>query len=261
MSRANRVREAIERGEIVFGARARTNSPILVDVYGEMGYDFVFIDTEHTGGSPLDSPKLQQFARAADVAETEILIRVASGDPVIIRKVLDAGIRNLVIPRVETADDVRDAIKAARFIYDDEPGERGVGGSYPNTWGATYRDYPTQQDETVFVGVIIENQTAIANIEEILDVPDLGCVFLGPADLSVSIGRPLETDHPDVQEALDKLWNAARAADVPIGVFTSSSSAATDALERGAQLIQLGNELTATREVLGQRLEEICSKE
>lgn len=254
------MRETVESGAVAFGARARTNSPILVDVYGEMGFDFVFVDTEHTGDSPLDSPRLQQFARAADAAQTEILVRVASGDPVLVRKVLDAGVRNLAIPRVETAEDVREALKAARFIYDGQAGERGVGGSYPNAWGADYSEYPNQQDDNVFVGVIIENQAAVANIEDIVSLPELGCVFLGPADLSVSFGRPLETDHPDVQAALDRVWDAAHAADVPVGVFTSETDAANEAIERGAQLVQLGNELTATREVLGPRLDDVQSE-
>ncbi|KAB1185324.1 MULTISPECIES: HpcH/HpaI aldolase/citrate lyase family protein [Haloferax] len=230
---------------------------MFVDVYGEMGLDFVFVDTEHTGYSPLDSPMLQQFARAADVAETEILVRMASGDPSTVRKVLDSGIRNILVPRVETADDVRTAVKAARFTYDDAAGERGVGGSYPNVWGADFENYPTRQDNTVFVGALIENKHAVANIEEILSVPELGCVFLGPADLSVSYGHPLETDHPDVREALDHVWEAALAADVPIGTFVSTADDATDAVERGAQLVQLGDEFAATRSVLGSRLEEI----
>lgn len=260
MRQSNRVRELVERGDVVLGARARTNSPVFVDVYGEMGLDFVFIDTEHTGDSPMDSPRLQQFARAADAAGTEILVRLASGDPATVRKVLDAGIRNLLIPRVETAGDVREAVKAARFEYDGAAGERGVGGSYPNSWGADFDRYPARQDRSVFVGALIENRTAVENIDDILSVPELGCVFLGPADLSVSFGHPLETDHPDVQAALDRTWDAAADASVPVGTFASSTEAAATQIERGAQLVQLGDELASTRQVLGRRLDDIRSE-
>jgi len=254
---SNSVRELVESGGVALGARARTNSVVFVDVYGEMDLDFMFIDTEHTGDSPLDSPSLQQFARAADAAGIEILVRLASGDPVTVRKVLDAGIRNLLIPRVETAGDVREAVKAARFEYDGAPGERGVGGSYPNTWGADFDRYPARQDRSVFVGALIENRTAVENIEDILSVPELGCVFLGPADLSVSVGHPLETDHTDVQAALDSVWDAAGNAGVPVGTFASSTEEAATQIERGAQLVQLGDELASTRQVLGRRLDEL----
>lgn len=257
MHRPNSVRETVERGNVVFGARARTNVPSFVDVYGQMGFDFVFIDTEHTGDSPLDSPRLQQFARAADAADTEILVRLTSGEPAVIRKVLDAGIRNLVVPRVETADEVRRAVKASRYTYDGSAGERGIGGAYPNDWGADFVDYPTRQDESVFVGALIENRTAVANIEEILSVPELGCVFLGPADLSISFGHPMEPDHPEVEAALERTWDAAADAGIPVGTFASSTEAATAHLEKGATLVQLGDEFAAAREILGGRLEEM----
>ena len=257
MQRPNSVREAVERGDTVFGARARTNSPVFVDVYGQMGFDFVFIDTEHTGDSPLDSSRLQQFARAADAAGTEILVRLTSGEPALVRKVLDAGIRNLVVPRVETAGEVRRALKASRFTYDGSAGERGVGGAYPNDWGADFAEYPARQDDSVFVGALIENRTAVENIDDILSVPELGCVFLGPADLSVSFGHAMQTDHPDVKEALARTWDAAADVGVPVGTFASSTEAATEHLGKGAQLVQLGDEFASARQVLGGRLNAV----
>lgn len=137
MRQSYRVRELVECGDVVLGARAGTNSLVFVDVYGEMGLDFVFINTEHTGASPMDSPSLQQFARAADAAGTEISCISPRASRPRSGMVLYAGIRNLLIPRAETVGDVKGAVKAARFEYDGAAREPASAGPIPTPGAPT----------------------------------------------------------------------------------------------------------------------------
>jgi 2-dehydro-3-deoxyglucarate aldolase len=83
---------------------------LLVEVFGDLGLDFVWLDFEHTGPSAYDSKVFENLTRAAEGAGTELLVRTPSGDPEIIRKILDTGVRNLLIPRIETAEEVKRAV-------------------------------------------------------------------------------------------------------------------------------------------------------
>ena len=249
----NHVRTTIEAGDAVLGARATTLEPLVVEVYGALGLDFVWIDLEHTGPSAFDAPALEALSRAGDAAGIELLVRVPSGEPALVRTVLDAGVRTILVPRVESADDVRPAISASRFSYDGTPGTRGAAAARTNTWGARDRD-PAREDADVLVGAMIESETAVENAAEILAVPELGFVFLGPSDLSISLGLSFQTDHPDVRDALKRARSAALSAGVPVGCIANDVETARTALDDGFQLLRIGDEIEAARTVLGDRL-------
>lgn len=257
MDHGNALRTALESGDSVVGARATTLAPPVVDVYGDLGLDFVWVDLEHSGPSPADSVELGHLVRAADAAGTELLVRLPSGEPDLVRKALDAGVRTLLIPRVETAAEVRRAVRAAHFSYDGRPGRRGVAAERTSDWGASMDGYPEREDDAVLVGVMVETEAAVENLEELLAVPELGFAFAGPADLSVSLGHPLETDHPDVADALETLREASLGAGVPVGRIANDPAEARRAIDEGYRLLRVGDELGAARQVLGERLGEL----
>lgn len=255
MTLQNEIRQALESGETVFGAAATTLSPTMIDVYGDLGLDFVWLDHEHIGAASANAPNFEWATRGAANAGIEPLVRIESGDGHLIRKILDAGIRSVVIPRVETAAEVRAAAEASRFEYDGNPGERGVGTALTSDWGVRPEDYTEREDETVLLGVMLENERALNNAEEILSVPAVGFGWIGPADLSVSLGHPLEFDHPDVQDAIESFLTAGREAGVPIGTGAGYAGGIEAALESGYRLLMLGSEVSAARDVLGEALQ------
>jgi 2-dehydro-3-deoxyglucarate aldolase len=257
MDRTNHLRRALENGESAYGARAATFSPAVIEVYGSLGLDWVWLDMEHAGPSPWDSQLVSELTRAADVAGVELLVRLPGEDPHLIRKVLDAGVRSLLIPRVETAEEVREAVAATRFRYDGGPGERGVAQGRVTQWGQDTEHYVDEEDENVTLGVMIENRTAVENLDDILAVPELGFVFVGPSDLSVSLGRPLEKGHPEVRDHIDRIERAAREAGVPLAGIANSPEAIRDAEECGYQLLRIGGELAAAETVIGDRLDAV----
>lgn len=259
MDRRNAFRESVENDGVVLGARAMNMSPLLVEVYGEMGLDFVWLDFEHTGKSPYDSTEFEHLTRAAEAEDIELLVRLPSGDPELVRKVLDAGVRTILIPRVESADEIREAVEAAHFDYAEGVGERGIAAGRTSSWGADMDDHTTKEDDNVLVGTMVENQSAVQNLDEILSVPELGFVFIGPSDLSVSLGHPLETDHPDVQDTVETIRDACLAADVPVGRITVDAESANGAIEAGFQILRIGGEVSAVRQVLDERIGNIST--
>lgn len=229
MNHQNELKEKLEAGGVAVGATTVANHPTEIELLGEVGFDFVWLDTEHVNGSPYDSDQLEHKARAADCANTEILLRVPSTDPPMIRKILDTGIRNITLPRVQTAEEVATVARAARFKYVEEfdwdhggsvtPADRGTrGASHARVteFGARKGAVALESDENVMLGVVIEDYEAIPNVDEILSVPGVGYTIFGPYCMSISIGEPGDYHHPKIQEARETFVEAARRHDIPI---------------------------------------------
>lgn len=256
MDQHNSLRRTIEEGSVVYGARASTFSPTVIEVFGELGVDFVWLDFEHMGPSPYDSRVFEDLTRAAEAGNTELFVRLPSGDPPLIRKVLDAGVRNVLIPRVDSAEEVRKAVEATRFVYDDEPGERGKASGRSSNWG-TAEEYVQTEDNEVCLGVMIEKTTAVDDLDAILDVPDLGFVFIGPSDLSVQMGHPTDKTHPEVKRQIEAIEDACVAADVPLGGIRNDPQSIADAEQDGYQILRVGGDLRSIEASLGERLTTI----
>ncbi|QLG61145.1 HpcH/HpaI aldolase family protein [Halorarum salinum] len=258
MNATNRLRRALERGDPVFGAGVATFSPTVIETFGDVGLDYAWLDLEHGGPSPYDSTAFEDLTRAADAAGIELLVRIPTPDPALVRKVLDAGVRTILVPRVETAEEVRRAVRASRFSYDGGVGDRGVGGaSRTSRWGGEIDDHVEREDGEALVGVMIENERAVGNLESILSVPDLGFAFVGPADLSVSLGRPMEKGHPDVRDAAERTSEACLDAGVPVGCIRNDPAEARAAVEDGYRVLRVGGDLGPMRAELSRRLDGI----
>jgi 2-dehydro-3-deoxyglucarate aldolase len=258
MARPNRLRELVEQDEAALGAQAATFHPALVEVYGDLGLDFVWLDFEHAGDSPWNSTALSELTRAADLAGIELFVRIPHGEPPLVRKVLDAGVRNLLIPQVDSAEEVRRAVEATRFVYDGAPGNRGVGGWRSSDSGAQIgNDYTGRADETVMVGAMIERRPAVENLDDILDVDELGFAFVGPADLSVQLGHPEEMDHPEVRDTITEIEQRVPDSDVALAGIGHGGEVAADMIDRGYQIVRLGGEFEAAKAVLGTRMNRI----
>ncbi|MFT4883786.1 MAG: 2-dehydro-3-deoxyglucarate aldolase [Natronomonas sp.] len=249
--RTNDLRQTVEYGDVAFGVIEGVYSPMMVELVGEMGFDFVWMDLEHAGPSPWDGQRLEDLLRAADAVGTELLVRLPTHEPALVRKALDAGVRNVFIPRVETAEEARKAIEAARFEYDGAPGKRGLASPRASRWGGAGEAYTETEDEEVMLGVTIETAAGVDNIDDIVSVPELGFVFIGPNDLSVSYGHPGEADHPEVQEAVESVRTAALANDVVVGGLTGGMDDVHEKVDAGYQLLNVGSTVGAVKKSLG----------
>jgi 2-dehydro-3-deoxyglucarate aldolase len=244
--RLDHPRARLAADEVLLGVLDNTYDPSLVELYGDLGLDFVWLDLEHAGPSPWDAPAVEGLLRAAERTGIEPLVRLPSTDPSVVRKLRDAGVRAMFLPRVESAAEVERAVKAAYFHYDGGPGDRGLAGPRARRWGLK-DDYVATEDEEALVGVTIETEAAVDNLEEILAVPELGFVFIGPLDLSVSLGHPDELDHPDVVEAVETVRRKATEAGVPVGGLGFGMDDVNEKVRAGYQLVNLGSTTGALR--------------
>ena len=245
----NDLAATLERGDVALGVLDNTYSPTRVEFYGELGLDFVWLDLEHGGPDPWDSTLVENLLRAAERTNVDLLVRVPDTDPTLVRKALDLGVRSLFLPRVETATEVREAVRSARFRYDGAPGDRGLASPRARRWGLA-EDYVEREDRETLVGVTVETEASVENLDAILDVPELGFVFVGPLDLSVALGHPGELDHPEVRAAEERVRAAAVDAGVPVGGLGFGMDDVNEKVANGYQLLNLGSTTGALGETV-----------
>ncbi|MFB6141377.1 MAG: HpcH/HpaI aldolase/citrate lyase family protein [Halosimplex sp.] len=238
--RENALRDRVEADEVALGVLDNTYSPTLVEFYGDLGMDFVWLDFEHGGPSPWNATAVENLLRAAEGTGTEVLARVPTTEPALVRKVLDAGVRNVFLSRVSTVEEVERAARAARFEYDGAPGDRGLAAPRARRWGLA-EDYPATEDEEVFFGVTVENREAVDAIDDIVAVPELDFVFAGPLDLSVSLGHPGELDHPEVEEGIERVRSTAVESDAALGGLGFGMDDVNEKATNGYQILHVGS--------------------
>jgi 4-hydroxy-2-oxoheptanedioate aldolase len=191
----------IRRREQLLGLIVKMPSPALVEVAGHLGYDFVLLDAEHGAADTLE---LEHHMRAADSAQIDVVVRVGANDSLQILRALDSGAKGIIAPHVDTPQEAAAAVHAAHYP---PIGSRGLAAS---TRAGRYStgnlaDHLTRARNETTVFVQIENKDAIQHASAIAATENVDAVWLGPGDLSMSLGHPGELDHPDVAAAIDSI--------------------------------------------------------
>lgn len=237
MLRPNRLKRALGEGRAVFGLFCSTPAPLVVEMVGCAGFDFVILDTEHTLVNP---ETLENMLRAADAVGLTALVRVPDTSPGAILRALDAGAHGVVVPRVRGRAEAEAAVRASRYYPD---GERGLNASRPAAFG---RDdlpgYLQAANAEVMVVAMIEDRQGLAGLAEILATPGIDMVLEGAADLSQSLGVPWQTRHPLVREALCQVQSAARERGVPYCAIPRVPEDSGFWWQRGVRAFVLGDE-------------------
>ncbi|MFC6838078.1 HpcH/HpaI aldolase family protein [Halomarina ordinaria] len=208
------------------GTWASIPDPSAVELLAGLGYDFLAVDQEH---SPMSYETIGNLLRAVDAApgETESLVRVADGDPTTLKRTLDLGPSAVLVPMVETAEQAAEVVEACRYP---PAGRRGLGVARASDYGRSLAEHVETADDAVVRYVQIETERAVENAAEIAAVPGVDGVFVGPVDLSMSMGRFGEWDDEEFVDAVGHVVDAARDAGVAVGTL------ATSAEEREARL-------------------------
>ncbi|MCP3143656.1 HpcH/HpaI aldolase family protein [Pyxidicoccus xibeiensis] len=237
MIRPNKLKQAFAKQHPVFGIFCSTPSPMVVEMIGCAGFDFVIIDTEHTLVNP---ETLENMVRAAEVVGLTPLVRVSENAPGPILRALDAGAQGVVVPRVRGAADAERAVRASRYHPE---GERGMGtGRAARFGGVNLQEYVKQANAETLVVVMIEDQAGVEDIEAILQVPGVDLVLEGAADLSQSLGIPWSTRHPRVREALYRVQAAARARGIPFCAIPRAMEDSLSWWQQGVRTFVVGDE-------------------
>ncbi len=200
MPRTNTMKAMIHTGKPALGCSLMFPSPQLVEMLGHAGFDWVLLDCEHGSLSLSD---VEVMAMAADAVGITAIARPRSNAAADIAAVMDRGVAGVQIPHIDTKDDALRAVAAVKFGAGD--GYRGLAaGTRPDRWGlgAKMPDFVEQANARSLVCVQLESALAIQNAAEILTVPDIDVFFIGPSDLSQSMGFPGNPKAPPVATAI-----------------------------------------------------------
>jgi len=212
-----------------------SGSPLLAEVAAGSGLDWLLIDMEHSANT-LESVLVQLQAVAAYPITP--LVRVPSNDIVSIKQVLDLGAQNLIVPMVSSAEEARAAVAATRYP---PAGVRGVGSALSRSarWNRV-DGYLQDADAHISLTVQIETAAGVEAAAEIAAVDGVDAVFVGPSDLSASLGLLGQQTHPEVVAAVETVFAAVRAAGTPVGVNAFDPAAADAYLAAGADFVAVG---------------------
>lgn len=229
----NPMKAKIARGEVALGASIMFPSPQIVEMLAYAGFDWVLIDCEHGSIGLAD---VEVMAMAADAAGITAIARPRSNSVADIQSVMDRGVKGVQIPHINTRVDAERAVAAVKF----GPGDsRGLAaGTRPDRWGlgAKMPDFAARANAQSLVCVQIEHEEAVRNIDEILQVPGIDVFFIGPSDLSQSMGFPGNPQAPSVAAAIDRTLVKIRAAGKVPGMPATAETVA-DVTGKGCRYI------------------------
>ena len=231
----NQLKLKLKQGEVVLGTFINCAYPALIEICGYAGFDFAVIDLEH---SPLHTQSAEDLCRAADCVGLSPIVRVRKNDAPQIQRALDIGSAGVQVPQIETQADAEAVVRGAKY---NPLGARGLSfytraGVY-STAGTQITD---RLNEESLVIVHVEGMSGIANIEEIVSVPHIDVIFLGPYDLSQSLGIPGQVQDPRVIELMKIGVNSIRNAGKAAGTFADTPETAKQWIDAGVQYIALG---------------------
>lgn len=233
----NPLREKLRRGERTLGLWITLPTPAVTEIAAELGLDWVCIDMEHGATTYAD---VSNHLRAAKGTGVAVFVRVSSIAPDTIARCLDLGADGIVLPMVRSADDVRRALD--HMLYPPE-GSRGLGGERAQKWGLGLDDYVATANDELMLMPMIEHADAVAAIDDILSIPGLDFLFVGPGDLSASLGHVGEWDTPATAEAIARVLARAKAHGVTAGIYAHGPAEVKARTGQGFRIIAIGSDL------------------
>ena len=220
------------------GAWLMTGAPSTAEAMGFCGFDFLVVDMEHV---PIELTGAIDLLRAVAGTPAEPLVRLSWNDQVLVKRVLDAGARTVMFPFIQDSDEAEAAVAYTRYPPD---GVRGVAGVHRASQYGRDRSYFKTASEQIAVVLQIETIDALDQAEAIAAVDGVDSLFLGPSDLSASMGMIGETDRPEVQEQIQRAVTLAHAAGKPIGILAMDPATVKRFLGYGYDWIAMGADLT-----------------
>ena len=234
----NPFKQALTERRAQIGLWVGLTSGLSAEICAGAGFDWLLIDGEHSPNGLQDL--LAQAQAIAAYPETHAIARVPTGDSVLIKQYLDVGLQTLLVPMVDTAEEAAQLVKACRYPQDDgRGGIRGMAGGRASRWGR-FPNYAKEANEQVCLLVQAETTESLKNLDAIAATEGVDGVFIGPADLSASMGHVGDPGHPDVQAAIeDAIARILRAGKAP-GILTSDETQAKHYLVLGAVFVAVG---------------------
>ncbi len=231
----NTFKLAIQQRNTAIGLWIACADAYSVEISAQAGFDWLLLDGEH---APNDLRSILAQLQSLAAYAAAPVVRVPTGDAVLLKQYLDIGVQNFLVPMVETAEQAKAIVAATRYPPE---GIRGVGSSIARSsrW-ARYSNYLHAANEQICVLVQVETATALSRIAEIASVEGVDGVFIGPADLAASMGHLGNPGHPEVQAAVDQAMAQIVSLGKAAGTLTSDETLARHYLALGASFVAVG---------------------
>ena len=228
-------RRRLQSGDLLLGTILTLPSPEIAELLAQASFDWLFVDMEHTS---LGVNEVQRILQAAG-RDFPCLVRIPVMDEAWIKKVLEAGPAGIIVPHVNTPEDIQKILRWSQYPPD---GSRSVGISRAQGYGLNFQDYMTKANEGLIVVPQVEHIEAVQNLESFVEISGISTLFVGPYDLSGSIGKLGLVTDPEVQGLIQKVQNICSEAGVTTGIFGVDATAVKPYIEMGYSLVAVGTD-------------------
>lgn len=233
----NRFKLALKEGRQQIGLWNAIPGTLVAELLATSGFDWVVIDTEH---APTDVPDTLAMMQAMAPYPVSAVVRPASNDTVLIKRILDLGAQTLLIPYVQNAAEAHAAVAAMRYA---PRGVRGMAGMTRASGFGLVADYALRAEEELCLIVQVETAEALARLDSIAAVDGVDALFIGPADLAASMGHPGNTRHPEVVAAIEQAIGRIVAAGKPAGILSLDPAFARQCIRWGTRFTAVGMDI------------------
>ena len=237
----NRFRQSVREKQLLVGCWASLASPISTEVLGYAGFDWLLLDGEH---APNDLQTFLTQLLALKDSPSAAVVRPAWAEPVLLKRLLDLGVYNFLMPFIESAEQARAAVAATRYP---PQGIRGIAVAQRSNRYGYCPEYFERINDNICVLVQIESRPGVEAVDAIARVDGVDGLFIGPSDLSASLGHFGNPKHPDVQRAMQRVVDVARLHDKPVGILASADEDIQRYLEMGMTCVAVGMDVVLLR--------------
>ena len=226
-------KQRLKKGETLIGTIISLPAPEAAEIMSMAGFDWLFVDMEHTS---LDFQTTQHILQVVD-SRTPCVVRVPSSHEAWFKKCLDMGATGIMAPQVNSAKHAKAIVEACKYP---PLGGRSVGIARAHAYGIAFDEYMNKANQETAIIVQIEHIDAVNQIDAIVEVSGIDALFVGPYDLSASLGKTGQVDDEEVRQAITRVRQSAAEAGIPVGIFGTSVAAVESYLRSGYQLIAAG---------------------
>jgi 4-hydroxy-2-oxoheptanedioate aldolase len=230
----NKTKAKLKAGQPAFGVIATSDDPQLAELFGIAGFDYYMLDAEH---GLIDPVQAVNVIRACERINMTPMVRIGPKDPKLVLQYLDAGMLGIMMPGLETAEEVKMLVDAVKYA---PLGKRGLGFSRASghmSYSSSAPEYIDFSNEQTMVIIQFEDDKLLEVLPELCAVEGLDTCVVGPRDLSLNMGFPDGPNHPEVQSAIDKAINITRNAGIIAGITAGTRADAEIQITRGAMMI------------------------
>ncbi|MFC2164876.1 HpcH/HpaI aldolase/citrate lyase family protein [Acidobacteriota bacterium] len=226
-------RQKLEQNKLCIGTFITLPCPEIAEICAMAGLDWILVDLEHT---TLEVKDVQSILQAIN-QQCACIVRVPSKDEATIKRVLDVGVNGIMVPHVNTVEETTSLVQGC--LYPPE-GKRSVGIARAQNYGLGFKDYLARANKEIIVIPQVEHVEGVSRIDDIVRVPGVSGVFIGPYDLSGSMGMLGQVKSTEVQESIARVQRSCSQAGLPAGIFCPDIESARTQIDQGFTLIVLG---------------------